>query len=183
METAGKVILGRMIDKRNWSVHTYNILALLTLAVSITLLPLAKTSTHVFIFSIFFGFARGFQSLCVIMITPEVSHPDDAKHAVTYLFGALSIPGGVGPVLAGWIFDVTRSYRLAFFISGGFFACAGCLANLIEMITATKTTNRRLVLDSTAKENESETIVFKAVGYPKDIPDSVKHAKKSKLIL
>ncbi|XP_028406480.1 monocarboxylate transporter 13-like [Dendronephthya gigantea] len=160
METAGKLILGRMIDKYNWSVHTYNILALLTLAVSITLLPLAKTQTHVFIFSIFFGFAHGFQSLCVIIITPEVSHPDDAKHAVTYLFGLLSIPGGVGPVLAAWIFDVTRSYRLAFFISGGFFACAGCLANLIQLITS-KTTIRSLVFDSTAKAHNFDVMEIK----------------------
>ena len=36
-----------------------------------------------------------------VELTPELSHPDDAKHAVTYLFGALSIPGGIGPVLAG----------------------------------------------------------------------------------
>ena len=101
METVGKVISGRLIDKLSWSVHTYNIVALLALAVSITLLPLAKTSTHIFTFSVFFGFAVGVQSLSVIIITPELSHPDDAKHAVTYLFGALSIPGGVGPVLAG----------------------------------------------------------------------------------
>ena len=101
METVGKVISGKLIDKLNWSVHTYNIVAILTLAVSITLLPLAKTSTHMFIFSIFFGFALGVQSLCVIIITPELSHPDDAKHAVTYLFWALSLPGGIGPVLAG----------------------------------------------------------------------------------
>ena len=101
METVGKIISGKLVDKLSWSVHTYNTLALLTVAVSMTLLPLAKTSNHIFTFSIFFGFARGVHSLCVIIITPELSHPDDARHAVTYLFGALSIPGGVGPVLAG----------------------------------------------------------------------------------
>ena len=100
-ETLGKLISGKLIDIQNWNVHTYNILALLTLAVSITLLPLARTASHMFIFAVFYGFAVGVQSLCVIIITPELSHPDDAKHAVTYLFGALSIPGGVGPVIAG----------------------------------------------------------------------------------
>ncbi|XP_028413961.1 monocarboxylate transporter 10-like [Dendronephthya gigantea] len=163
METVGKLLLGRMIDKRKWSVHTYNILALLVLAVSITLLPLAKTSTHIFLFSIFFGLAYGVQCLCVIIITPEVPHPDDAKHAVTYLFGLLSIPGGFEPVLAAWIFDITRSYRLAFFIAGGFIACAGCLANLIQLITS-KTTNRSLVFDSTAKAHNIDAMEVKENG-------------------
>ena len=89
------------MDKLSWSVHVYNIVSLLTMAASIALLPLAKSTLHVFIFAAFYGCARGVQSLCVIIITPQLTHPDDAKLAVTYLFGVLSIPGGVGPVLAG----------------------------------------------------------------------------------
>lgn len=101
METIGKVLSGKMVDILNWNVHNYNILSLLTLAVSITLLPLAQSAAHVFTFAVFYGFAVGVQSLCVVIITPQLSHPEDSKHAVTYLFGALSIPGGAGPVLAG----------------------------------------------------------------------------------
>ena len=105
METVAKVVSGKLLDILNWSVHTYNILSLLTLAVSMTLLPLVKTTAHIFTFAIFYGCATGIQCLCVIIITPELVHPDDAKHAVTYLFGALSVPGGVGPVLAGKLWD------------------------------------------------------------------------------
>ena len=105
MEALSKVVSGKLIDMLSWNVHTYSILSLLTLAVSMTLLPLARSSPHVLMFAAFFGSALGVQSLCLIIITPELCHPDDAKHAVTYIFGVLSIPGGVGPVLAGelWI--------------------------------------------------------------------------------
>lgn len=110
METLGKTLCGKLIDVLTWSVHTYNILALLLLAVSITLLPLAKTSSHIFIFAMCYGFALGVQCVSLLIITPELTHPDDAKHAVSYLFGALSVPGGVGPVLAGklWFIVVKR---------------------------------------------------------------------------
>ena len=101
METVAKVVSGKLMDIFNWNAHTYNILSLLTLAVSMALLPLAKTITHVLTFSVFYGYAMGVQSLCFIIITPKLTHPDDSKYAVTYLFGALSISGGVGPGVAG----------------------------------------------------------------------------------
>ena len=105
METVSKIVSGKLIDLLSWNVHTYNILSLLAMAVSITLLPLARSTPHVLTFAAFYGSALGVQCLCVIIITPQLTHPDDAKHAVTYLFGVLSIPGGIGPVLAGglWI--------------------------------------------------------------------------------
>ena len=101
MDAVGKIVTGKLIDIFHWNVHTINILSLLTLAVSVTLLPLAKTITHVFIIAVFFGCATGIQCLCVIIITPKLTHPDDSKYAVTYLFAAISIPGGAGPGLAG----------------------------------------------------------------------------------
>ena len=113
METLSKVVSGKLIDMLSWDVHTYNILSLLTMAVSITLLPLARSTPHLLMFAAFYGSALGVQSLCVIIITPKLSHPDDAKHAVTYLFGVLSVPGGVGPVLAGglplWIIKLCET--------------------------------------------------------------------------
>lgn len=93
-----------MIDALSWNVHTFNVFSILALAVSITLLPLASAKIHVFMFSGFYGCGLGIQSVCVINITPQLTHPNDAKHAVTYFFGALSIPGGLGPVFAGKLF-------------------------------------------------------------------------------
>ena len=112
MTTLGKAASGKLIDVLNWNVHTYNILSLLALSVSITLLPLAKTASHVFSFAIFYGLAVGVQCLSVLIITPQLSHPDDAKHVLTYLFGVLSIPGGVGPVLAGKLEILTKGETL-----------------------------------------------------------------------
>ena len=101
MEMVSKIVSGKLIDLLSWNVHTYNILSLLTMAVSMTLLPLARSTPHVLIFAAFVGSAMGVQCVCLIIITPQLTHPDDAKHAITYVFGILGIPGGVGPVLAG----------------------------------------------------------------------------------
>ena len=101
MDAAGKVVSGKLIDILHWNVHTFNILSLLTLAVSVTLLPLAKTTAHIFTIGASLGCSLGIQSLCVIIITPKLTHPDDSKHSVTYLFAALSLPGGAGPGVAG----------------------------------------------------------------------------------
>ena len=103
-EIASKIIGGKMIDALSWNVHTFNVFSILALAVSITLLPLASGKIHVFMFSGFYDCGLGIQSVCVINITPQLTHPNDAKHAVTYFFGALSIPGELGPVFAGKLF-------------------------------------------------------------------------------
>ncbi len=34
---------------------------------------------------------------------------------------------------------MTRSYHLAFFITGGFFACAACLGALVELLASRNT--------------------------------------------
>lgn len=78
-----------------------NSTALLVMAISITLLPLTSTALHLFLFAAFYGFALGVQSLSVLIITPQLCEPKDSKHALTSLFAALSIPGGVGPAVAG----------------------------------------------------------------------------------
>lgn len=61
---------------------------------------------------------------------------------------------------SAWIFDVTRSYHLAFFISGGLFACAGCLGSLTQLI-ASKSAKRAWVFDSTSKDHDTEAIKIK----------------------
>jgi hypothetical protein len=45
---------------------------------------------------------------------------------------------------SAWIFDTTRSYHLAFFIAGAFFACAACLGVLVEFL-ASKNTNKSYI--------------------------------------
>ena len=81
-------------------------------------------------------------------------------------------PNVVSLSFSAWIFDVTRSYHLAFIISGGFFAFAGSPASLIQLI-ASRTTNSSLVFDSTTKDHDTEAMVINAVDYPKDISDSI----------
>ena len=75
-------MVGRLLDYFHWDIFTVNSIALLTVA------------------SVY-GMAFGTQCLCVFIISPRLCHPNDAKRAVTYLFGVLGIPAAVGSVLAG----------------------------------------------------------------------------------
>ena len=46
---------------------------------------------------------------------------------------------------------MTRSYHLAFYISGGFFACAACLGNLIQSLALKNLSTRHVLVCSKTK--------------------------------
>ena len=94
-------MVGRLLDYFHWDIFTVNSIALLTMAVAVNFLPLATTHVHLFLVASVYGMAFGTQCLCVFIISPRLCHPNDAKRAVTYLFGVLGIPAAVGSVLAG----------------------------------------------------------------------------------
>ena len=108
----GKLSVGKCVDFFHWNAHTINSIVLLIFAIAITLLPLANKASHIFLFAAFYGFAFGVKCLMVFIITPQLYN--DSKQAVSYLFCALSIPGGIGPALAGkWSHTSEKDYESA----------------------------------------------------------------------
>ncbi|MFH1350773.1 MAG: MFS transporter [Pseudomonadota bacterium] len=110
----GKVLIGRVADSIG-SRNTYMIGFILMTAALACIVP-SKTALLLYTFSGFFGFAYG---ACVVSQSPLVAFLFGlGSHGL--ILGVLSftflIGGSLGPLLIGYLFDITGNYRLAFSI-------------------------------------------------------------------
>jgi MFS family permease len=77
-----------------------------------------------------FGFGYGAVSTLMPAVVTDFYGPAHAGSLVGLIFGLAGPAGGVGPVLAGWLFDTTGSYVTAFGLAAGLNLVALTLAVL-----------------------------------------------------
>jgi MFS family permease len=77
-----------------------------------------------------FGFAYGAVSALMPAVVTDFYGPAHAGSLVGLIFGLAGPAGGLGPVLAGWLFDTTGSYGAAFGLGAGLNLLALVLALL-----------------------------------------------------
>ena len=77
-----------------------------------------------------FGFAYGAVSALMPAVVTDFYGPAHAGSLVGLIFGLAGPAGGLGPVLAGWLFDTTGSYVAAFGLGAGLNLAALVLAAL-----------------------------------------------------
>ncbi|MFC2047297.1 MFS transporter [Chloroflexota bacterium] len=108
----GNIILGSIGD-RIGNGRSYAICFILLSAASFWLMP-ATEVWQLFLFASVFGFARGGGDAVESPLTADLFGL--RAHGVIYGFicFGFTIGAAVGPFLAGYIFDVTNSYQLAF---------------------------------------------------------------------
>jgi len=115
---AGRLVMGsagdRIGNKRAM------IVCFLILVAMLSWLQLAKESWMLYLFAVAYGFAHGgFFALISPMIAELFG-----THSHGVIFGVIVFVGTIGaaisPILAGYIFDVTHSYQIAFLILAAF---------------------------------------------------------------
>jgi len=111
---AGRVAVGYLVDRYNKK----NIMALfyLVLALAIPLLFLARQPAALWAFALIFGFAMGADYLLIPLVTAECFGLAALGKLLSLIIMADSLGQFFGPVLAGRIFEATRSYNLAWTI-------------------------------------------------------------------
>ena len=96
------------------------IFCFIILIASLIWLQVASTAQMLFIFAVTYGFAHG--GLFTVMSPTVAELFGTASHGL--LFGMIlfsgTIGGSIGPLLTGYIFDLTGSYRLAFMVLTAF---------------------------------------------------------------
>jgi MFS family permease len=107
----GRVIAGYCAD----SFRKKNVMALfyLLLALCIPLLFLAQRPVAVWVFAVLFGLAMGADYMLIPLVTAECFGISGLGKLLALIIMAYSIGQWLGPVLAGRIFDATRSYDAA----------------------------------------------------------------------
>lgn len=92
--------------------------SLLCIGLSHTFIPLCTTYGALIGYTIGFGFFEGcYVCLCAVL-TADVLGRSRMASGIGLLFGIKSLPLMLGPPLAGFIFDTTNSYHVAFLVSG-----------------------------------------------------------------
>ncbi len=81
-----------------------------------------------FIAAAAFGFAYGAISALMPAVVTDFYGPAHAGKLVGLIFGLAGPAGGLGPVLAGWLFDATGAYVAAFGL--------GAVLNLLALVLA-----------------------------------------------
>jgi MFS family permease len=111
---AGRMLMGIFADR----IGNKQVMVLGAGLMMVTLfwLLMAKHLWMLFLFGVVFGFGHGGMAT---MESPVVAHIFGMRsHGVILglVFFSDTVGGAMGPILAGFIFDVTNSYRLAFFL-------------------------------------------------------------------
>ena len=132
VSVVGKVLLGRASDTMGCK-QIYTIGVSLMLVALLWLVP-AGTMWKFYLFAAFFGLGYGG---CASTISPLVAVLFGlGSHGL--IFGVITflfrLGGGVGPFLSGYIFDVTGSYQLAFWVCSGISLTAFILASVLKPI-------------------------------------------------
>ena len=111
---AGRVAVGFIADRYNKK----NVMALfyLILALAIPLLFLARQPAALWGFAIIFGFAMGADYMLIPLVTAECFGLKALGKLLSLIIMADSLGQWFGPMLAGKIFESTRSYNLAWSI-------------------------------------------------------------------
>jgi len=95
--------------------------------IGISLLPFFKNPWSIFPLMFIFGFGFGGTSPIRTAMVPQIFGIQNVGTILGYLSLFWAIGGISGPILAGYVFDITKSYNIAF-LSGGFLVVIGIAA-------------------------------------------------------
>jgi len=111
---AGKTIMGAATDRIG--TRTGIIIGLILMIVTLTWLIVARELWMLYLFAAFFAF--GYASMVALMspIVAELFGLSSLGALLGIVNFAATIGCAIGPVLAGWLFDISGSYQLAFLV-------------------------------------------------------------------
>ncbi|XP_065643931.1 monocarboxylate transporter 10 [Hydra vulgaris] len=132
--TVGRLFFGHIADSNRVNrLYVYQI-ALLGIGVSNALCPIMVTFPALLVYCCLFGFFEGCYVCQVAVITGDIVGYDRMAVGVGTLFGIKSIPLTLGAPLAGFIYDKSHSYHVAFYVAGAIPTIASCIMFLIPFL-------------------------------------------------
>ena len=111
---AGRIIMGSATDRIGN--RPVLIIGLIILLASLVWLQFAKELWMLYLFAALFGFAWGGSLVPVSPIVAELFGLRSHGVLLGFVDAGITVGGTIGPVLVGYIFDITGSYQLGFLI-------------------------------------------------------------------
>jgi MFS family permease len=119
---AGRVVFGKVLDKIGS--RKGFVIGFATLGVSLFLLVWASTLSTLYLFAVLFGFGFGACVTCESPLVAELFGLRSHGLLLGIIAAGFTFGGGVGPFVAGYIFDMVGKYQAAFFLCAAV-SCAG----------------------------------------------------------
>jgi len=133
-QTVGKIVFGRIADHpRVNRVYLYQ-MCLLVCSVLTTLLPLFTTFNALLAYCIVFGFHEGCFVVLIAVLTGDIVGRKMMATAYGVMYFFTGIPMMLGPPVAGWMYEFTKSYEPAFYMAGAFTTLGVCLLFLVPFL-------------------------------------------------
>lgn len=126
----GKIMIGMFSDRLGR--RKFIIIMMLLMGASLMFLPLARDISSLYILIIIFGFAVGGYVPLIPAIIGDLFGPVNVGSVLGLCILGASIGASLGPVMAGYIFDVSGSYNIAFLIGSGLALTASIAAFMLK---------------------------------------------------
>lgn len=155
----GEIVLGWAGDRKECNPNIIYAICMALCGVSILLIPFFLTYQMMCVLSSAFGlFIAANYSLTSIILVNLVDL-DRFTNAYGLLLLVQGVANLVGPPIAGWGYDLTGTYDLSFFLSGGFIVISGLLLIILPIISHYKKYKSRKLSSYMADENSVQNMV------------------------
>jgi len=126
----GRIISGIIVDRVGW--QKIMIISLFGLALLILLLSILKAAWMLYFFVLFYGICHGSRIAAHLGILGEFFGMNSLGEIIGTITAIAVFTGAFAPYLAGFIFDSTGSYFIAFMIVMMLLLCGGIIATVIR---------------------------------------------------
>lgn len=124
---------GKFLDLPRVSRLTSLQFTLLLISVLTTLVPITTNYEWLATYAFLYGLLEGCFLISLPLIVQDLVGDSKLTSALGTLYCLLSIPKTAGPSIAGWIYDTSDSYAVAFFCAGGFTMVSTCTLLMVPL--------------------------------------------------
>ena len=152
-------LFGKLMDHPRVNRITVLQLTLLCMSISTTLVPIATNYEWLATFAFLYGFLEGYFLIALPLIVQDLVGEAKIASALGSLYCFLSIPKTAGPSIAGWLYDRSDSYAVAFFCAGGITICSTCVLFFVPWFKTNSFSERRAKLSEISENYEEEILI------------------------
>lgn len=116
--TVGRLFFGKISDSPKVNRLMVYQISMLMMGIANTMCPMMKSFGGLLAYNVLFGFFEGCYVCQCAVLVGDIVGLDRIASGVGTLFGIKSIPLMLGPPLAGFLYDISNSYEVAFYIAG-----------------------------------------------------------------
>ncbi|XP_002738534.1 monocarboxylate transporter 10-like [Saccoglossus kowalevskii] len=129
----GRLIFGKVADIPNVSRIALQQVSFLVIGVMCTLIPLASSHYAAIIVAVLvMGIFDGCFVSLMGPIAFDIVGAENASQAIGFILGLMSVPLTLGPPIAGYIFESSGSYNIAFIVAGAPPIIGACILFLVK---------------------------------------------------